>query len=109
MINTKFNFYVTRSSIIENRDYFEKVKTWDFRVVRFAYDYGNNSMPSKLLNKKKNVKFRQYYYSGSVMHYPADAFAKNTSTPVIVPLRGKPIIGNRRHFSPVKFHIRYNV
>ena len=43
------------------------------------------------------------------MHYPADAFAKNTSTPVIVPLRGKPIIGNRRHFSPVKFHIRYNV
>nr|CAH0101535.1 unnamed protein product [Daphnia galeata] len=61
----------------KNRDYFEKVKIWDFRVVRFAYDYG------------------------SVMHYPADAFAKNTSTPVIVPLRGKPIIGNRRHFSPL--------
>ena len=53
MINTKFNFYVTRSSIIENRDYFEKVKIWDFRVVRFAYDYGNNSMPSKLLNKQR--------------------------------------------------------
>ncbi len=35
------------------------------------------------------------------MHYPANAFAKDTDTPVIVPLRGKPAIGNRRNFSPV--------
>ncbi|EFX86897.1 hypothetical protein DAPPUDRAFT_97051 [Daphnia pulex] len=37
----------------------------------------------------------------SVMHYPANAFAKDTSTPVIIPLKGKPAIGNRRNFSPV--------
>ncbi|XP_046647126.1 zinc metalloproteinase nas-8-like isoform X2 [Daphnia pulicaria] len=60
-----------------NRDYFEKMKIWDFRTTRFSYDYG------------------------SVMHYPANAFAKETGTPVIIPLRGKPPIGNRRNFSPL--------
>ncbi|KAK4011771.1 hypothetical protein OUZ56_020884 [Daphnia magna] len=59
----------------KNRDYFQKVKMWDLKAARFSYDYG------------------------SLMHYPSDAFAKDPTIPVIQPLHGKPVLGQRKTLS----------
>lgn len=35
------------------------------------------------------------------MHYPSDAFAKDPTIPVIQPLHGKPVLGQRKTLSAV--------
>ncbi len=50
---------------------------------------------------KVTSKFLFFFISGSVMHYPRNAFAIDNSIAVITPLIGNPTIGQTRGFSDV--------
>ena len=75
---------------------------WDFLTRKFSYDYG--IILSHAVKNNFDKIFFIEWHSGSVTHYPSNAFAKNSKKPVILKLKGNnPYIANRKAFSPVKF------
>lgn len=79
------------------------MSTTQVTTLGLAYDYGMKLIVRLLLQTlvvaTKKVTF--FAPSGSVMHYPAGAFAVDRRIPVIKALIGSPVLGQRKGFSTV--------